>query len=301
MYTKELSIIIVNYNTCELIKKCLESIVGYLTNVTYEIIVIDNNSKDGSQDLLDHFARNNSNLKVICSNINLGFGKANNEGLKIADGKYVLFLNSDTYLIDLSIKAIIDWIESIDSCFGAGCLLLNPDRSFGVSYGRFPELVTVIREVISNRYCKLRAIVPEKENVVKKIDFPCGAFFIVKKHLLDKIGYFDEQFFLYYEETDLAKRAKKCGYNIYYYGYTKIVHIGGASESRRSSFITSMNFTSWSKYIKKHQGKVASYLIKQLLKSYFCAKMLYADVLKKKAVYEQFKEELAGLENGWEL
>jgi GT2 family glycosyltransferase len=301
MYNKELTIIIVNYNTHNLIKNCLESIALYLSNVIYEIIVIDNNSKDNSQEWLILYAQNNTNIKVICSDKNLGFGKANNEGLKVASGKYVLFLNSDTYLIDSSIRAIIDWIEKVESCFGAGCLLLNPDLSFGVSYGRFPELMTVLKEVISNRYCKLRAVVPKKENVVKKIDFPCGAFFIVKRHLLDKIGHFDERFFLYFEETDLAKRAKKSGYDIYYYGYTKIVHIGGASQSRRSRFINDMNFTSWNKYVNKHQGKVASFLIKRLLKSYFCMKILYASVFKKKAVFDHFKDELEGLENGWVL
>lgn len=297
----DLSIIIVNYNTCELLKNCINSIEQYLFNVTYEIIVIDNNSKDNSQEWLNQLAQNNSTVKVICSSINLGFGKANNEGLKIAGGKYVLFLNSDTYLIDSSVKTIIDWIESVDSCFGAGCLLLNPDLSYGVSYGQFPELITAIKEVISNKYCEFRAIAPTKKNMVKKIDFPCGAFFIVKKNLLDKIGYFDERFFLYFEETDLAKRAKKSGYEIYHYGYSKIVHIGGASQNRRSSFITEMNFASWSKYIGKHKGKVESYLIKQLLKMYFYTKILYAVILKKKAVYDYFKEELAGLENGWIL
>jgi GT2 family glycosyltransferase len=221
--------------------------------------------------------------------------------LKVASGKYVLFLNSDTYLIDSSIRAIIDWIENVESCFGAGCLLLNPDLSFGVSYGRFPELLTVLIEVSSNRYCKLRAVIPEKENVVNKIDFPCGAFFIVKRHLLDKVGHFDERFFLYFEETDLAKRAKKSGYDIYYYGFTKIVHIGGASQSRRSSFINRMNFTSWSKYINKHEGKIISYLVKKLLKSYFCVKILYANAFKKKTVSDFFKEELESLENGWVL
>jgi GT2 family glycosyltransferase len=299
MQIVELSIIIVNYNTRMLLENCLKSIAKFLTDVIHEIIIVDNDSKDDSKEWLQQFIQSTDNVNVIFSDSNLGFGKANNEGLKVATGKYVLFLNSDTYLIDSSITSVISWIKTDESCFGAGCLLLNPDKSFGVSYGNFPELHTVFLEVISNRYCQLRGIVPKKENIIKKIDFPCGAFFLVKKDILDKIGYFDERFFLYYEETDLAKRAKKSGYSTYYYGHTKIVHVGGASENRRSSFITGMNFTSWSKYLHKHQGKLASYIVKQMLKSYFYIKIFYAVVLKKRAVYELFREELTGLENGW--
>jgi hypothetical protein len=229
---------------------------------------------------------------------NLGFGKANNEGLKIANGKNVLFLNSDTYFIDSSIIQLIEWLDRKEDAFGCGCLLLNPDLSNGVSYGMFPELLTVAMETVLNKFCHFRAITPQKTDI-KEIDFPCGAFFLVKRQLLDIIGFFDDRFFLYFEETDLAKRAKNAGYKIYFYGKARVVHIGGASESRRSPFITSMNYESWRKYLIKHQGVIATFIVNKILLTYFYVKIIYAKLLNKKSVLEHFNNECNGLKAGW--
>jgi GT2 family glycosyltransferase len=300
MYNCELSIIIVSFNTAELLKNCLDSLFHYLINIDFEIIVVDNNSTDSSKEMMTSYEKRESRLKCICLDSNIGFGSANNVGIKIANGRNILFLNSDTYLIDSSIITMIDWFNSNNqNVFGAGCLLLNKDLTFGVSYGEFPNLQTILKEIVLNRFCKYRAITPSKNDIIKEIDFPCGAFFLVKNDLLKKTGVFDERFFLYFEETDLAKRAKDAGYKILYYGFSKVVHLGGASAERRSKFITRLNYQSWSKYIIKHHGHVNAFLVKNSLYLFFIIKRYIAKLLHKKKTVDYLSDELSGLISGW--
>src|SRR3990167_2786684 len=137
----DLSLIIVNWNTIELLEDCLMSIFKFTKNVSFEVIVVDNGSKDGSQAMV---RKKFPQIKLIPNKDNLVFAKANNQGIKLAKGKYILLLNSDTYLIENSFKKIIEGVNKFDNLGAMGPLLLNEDRSIQQSVGFFPHLPQII-------------------------------------------------------------------------------------------------------------------------------------------------------------
>jgi GT2 family glycosyltransferase len=307
-----LSIIIVNYNTKKLTIECCESLFSFLgEKISFEVIIIDNGSHDGSQAAIRELAHAKSNLHIIESETNLGFAKANNIGIKKAAGKQVLLLNSDTYLIDDSIIQAVNFLDGRPDLFGCGCTLLNADGSTGISYGRFPELGVVFHEIVTWRFRQLQAVIPQQPLSVFPIDFPCGAFFLVRKELIAKIGPLDEQFFMYCEETDWAKRAKKAGYCIIHFGPTRIVHLGGQSNpgdgkplvekpnSPGSIDLKALFFQSWKRYLDKHCAAPSVALIGMLISLYFRVNSLIFHLLRRKKAIDQYAREIQAFRAGW--
>ena len=271
----DISIVVVNYNTQKLTLQCIDSIRTYLTGkVVYEVIVVDNCSSDGSQQALRNYAAENNWLTVIESNGNYGFAHANNRGIRIAQGRHILLLNSDAYLIDDSLIKAMQYLDMHKTVFGCGCALLQADGSIGISYGKFPVFSIVLREVIFNKFTHLRGCVPQHPDAVYDINLPCGAFFLIQHDLLNRIGLLDEAYFMYCEETDLARRAWNAGYSIVYYGPTKVVHLGGQSsisDDNGNSKLTAWKkvrlifYSSWRYYLRKHGFG------KKQLQSKFCS------------------------------
>jgi GT2 family glycosyltransferase len=304
-----LSIIIINYNTKRLTRACLESLFYYLGNaIPFEVIVVDNGSNDGSQEELRNFAAARENVHLIESDTNVGFAKGNNIGIRKSIGKQVLLLNSDTYLVDDSIIQAVSYLEGQPNVFGCGCTLLNADGSVGISYGRFPELGVVFCEMATWRFARLRAIVPRRHSAVYVIDFPCGAFFLIKRDLLDKVGLLDEQFFMYSEEADLAKRAKKAGYRIMHFGPTRVAHLRGGSgpddgklrfQNVGSTDLNVLFYQSWRRYLKKHCSVLDVALVGILLSLFFKANFLIFYFMRNEKAREQYAKELQAFHAGW--
>ncbi|MBN1464037.1 MAG: glycosyltransferase family 2 protein [Paludibacteraceae bacterium] len=275
----DLTIIIISFNTKDDTRICLESIFFHLRNkCKFEIIVVDNNSTDGSIAYIKEYLKREPSISLIANNDNLGFGRANNLGIHISSGKQILFLNSDAFLIDDSLLLAMKHLSSHPDIFGCGCTLLNKDGTTGPSYGQFPEIKTIIKEILLNKFCSLRAISPSKPDQVYPIDFPCGAFFLVNKEILNIVGGFDENFFMYFEETDLAKRAWKYGYKIVFYGFTKAVHIGGQSSTDKTKKAINPQlrdyfYSSWRYYLQKHCNGIERFFIRYLLFLYFHVKL----------------------------
>ena len=304
-----LSIIIVNYNTKRLTLDCLRSIFSYLDGkISFEVIIVDNGSRDGSKEAFREFGLARDNVHVIESDTNLGFAKGNNIGIKKSVGKQVLLLNSDTYLIDDSIIQAVRYLDSQPDVFGCGCTLLEADGSIGPSYGRFPELGVVFDEIITLHFTRLRAVVPRRPSVIRPIDFPCGAFFLIKRELLDKVGLLDENFFMYSEEADLAKRAKKAGYRIVHFGPARLVHLRGKSgwdlgktllydEEHRDLHI--IFYRSWKRYLINHCSTLEAALIEMLLSLFFKVNYLIYYLLQREKACDQYSKELQALRAGW--
>ena len=303
----DLSIILVSYNTKDLTLKCLESLFFYLDNKTaFEVIIIDNNSSDGSVDALKAFEGRKNNVKLIASDMNDGFAKANNQGIRLARGRFVLLLNSDTYLIDDSCINAMHYLDDNQKVFGCGCTLLNTDGSMGISYGKFPEFRTVFSEILTGRFGLLRCIVPKKPDAVRAIDFPCGAFFLIRRELLDKVGHLDEHFFMYCEETDMAKRAWKSGYRVVHYGPARVVHLRGQSSIQNKNpapkytiDLKSVLYQSWYYYLQKHCSWMEIFLIKSLLMAYFIFMHLFFSLKKNDAACVQYSVEEKALRENW--
>lgn len=303
----ELTIILVSYNTKTLTLKCLESIFNHLEKkIAFEVIIVDNASSDGSQDALRDFEARMDNVSFIASESNNGFAKANNQGVRLAQGRFILLLNPDTYLVDDSCINAMHYLDDHPTVFGCGCTLLNADGSTGISYGKFPEFWTVFSEILTGRFGLLRCIVPKKTNAIYSIDFPCGAFFMIKRELFHALGGFDERFFMYSEETDLAKRAWKSGFRIVHYGPAKVVHLRGQSSNQNTHpasknilDLKSVLYQSWYFYLQKHCSRTEIFLIQFLLLVYYNAMHLFFFLKKNNAACTQNIAEKEALRENW--
>lgn len=233
----DISVIIVNYNTKQLTRQCISSIREYTHSVEYEIIVVDNASTDGSQE----YFRTVEDIVFLPQTENLGFGKANNKGMEIAKGKYIFFLNSDTYLKNNALKIFYDFMEEYKSSVGCvGCLLKDANLDRTHSFGDFPSkrkaltgrLLNPIYKLFRKRYQNL-----DRKSLIKQkafnVDYVTGADLFVRKELLDKYGTFDPDFFMYYEETEMQHRFTKHGFPSMIIDGPNIVHLEGASLSRK--------------------------------------------------------------------
>ena len=230
----EISIIIVNYNTLKYIKEAINSIIEKTIDITYEIIIIDNNSNDNISELE---ILKIPNLKLIKSKENLGFGKANNKASQIAVGKKLFFLNPDTYLLNNAIKILSDYLDNNQDAGIVGANLYNADLKPNLSYEMiYPSIFMDISGAIKNTTnVSLTKIIYGKNdtfnnsNNPKEVAYITGANIMILKSLYNEINGFNPSFFMYCEDTDLSYRVKKAGYRITNIPQAKIVHLEGKS------------------------------------------------------------------------
>ncbi len=212
---KDISVVIVNYNVKDFLSKCLNSI-AVQSGIEFEIIVVDNASQDNTGDMMDsEFPY----VKFIQNGENMGFGRANNQALRLCDSRYLYFLNPDTIVRPNAFRSIIKFMDSHPEIGLAGTRLINPDGSSQPSVeNRYP----------SQRYAR-------KEQAAFKrmkgdIAWVSGASMIARQEVIESVKGFDEDFFLYAEETDLCLRIRKAGWAIGYIPEAVIVHWKGKSE-----------------------------------------------------------------------
>ncbi len=269
----EVSIIIVNYNTIDLTKHCLDSIFKHTKAITFEIIVVDNNSTDDSVQILRNLY---SNIEIISNDVNLGFGRANNLGIKNAKGKYILFLNSDTLILNNSIKIFFDFFENneIAKTAGAlGCVMLNQELApnYRNSYYCFPTLKSYLKSLLSNLFFFIRYTYKADKLKIDKnkflsVDFIVGADLFVPKKVLNEIGDFDPDYFLYWEEVDLQFRMHKNNLKRLIIEGPKIIHFeGGSSSKKMSNWKKITESKSLLIFLKKHSSLMTFYSFKVLL------------------------------------
>ena len=231
MTKADLSIVIVSYNTKKITKNCLESINRSLwkSKIKYEIVVVDNDSKDGSKEMLEKYSSDkNNHTFYFQTSTNLGFGRGNNFGVKRAKGRYVLLLNSDTIVLNRSIEKLFNfYVENQKKVHFLGAKLLNRDLTPQPSAARFFTLPVVFAALLlKGDYWGLTRFSPSE---FKKVDWVSGACILTKKSYYQRIGGFDKNIFMYMEEVDLLYRAKKLGLDTYFYPTSQIIHLGSAS------------------------------------------------------------------------
>lgn len=285
----DVSIIIVNYNTKLLLKNCIESILFHTKNICYQIIVSDNGSTDGSIEMLK---REFPNVVLIENKENIGFGAANNRALSRALGKYVLYLNSDTVLLNNAVKYFFDYWEKSNDKEKIGALgsnLLNENNEIIHSFGSFPRYRNEIVKLFINN---IKIFVSEilegfhihiphrRKNVLRsfyagEVDYITGADLFL---LNDENAYFDEKFLLYFEETDLQYSLKKQGMKRIIIEGPRIMHLEGSSNksdknslNRYLSFSAIQILLSRIIYFKKNNKKTFSLFIVYFLSlMYLC-------------------------------
>jgi len=224
-----LSIIIVSWNTRDLLENCLSSILANPPATPFEIWVVDNASTDGSSGLVrERFPQ----VHLIENRENRGFSRANNQAMQQCAGKYVLLLNPDTLVESGALQALVDFLDQHPGVGGVGPSILNPDGSMqNMSHPR----PTLSRELW--RLFHLDAIVPYAEyprtkwetNQAQEVDVLTGACLLLKKEVLDQVGFLDEDYFIYSEEVDLCYRIQRAGWRLYWFPQANVVHFGGQS------------------------------------------------------------------------
>lgn len=244
------SIVIVNYNTFQLVFDCIKSILKHTAELEYEIIVVDNASEDGSPELI---AKHFPDIVLIRSKNNLGFGKANNIGASRAKGLYLFFLNSDTVLLNNAIKIFHDYFNRSGQKLGCiGGLLLDQNMLVNGAGGKFPQLKSYLIDRIKILLNKLFADNTNRDHFEKGVDYVLGADMFMSRAVFFEAGTFDERFFMYYEESDLQLRIYKLGYLIKIIDGPQILHLEGKS-SNPSIKRTIMVQSSALKYYKKNR------------------------------------------------
>ncbi|MDO9027476.1 MAG: glycosyltransferase family 2 protein [Candidatus Roizmanbacteria bacterium] len=279
-----LSIIIVSFNTKEITKKCLLSLkknfIHYPLN--YEIIVVDNNSHDGSVQMFLGLEKQWNNLQVFLSKKNLGFGKANNFGVERSKGKYILYLNSDAIVTDIDFRDLIKLME-IQKDIGAltvkvvlptGEIDPASHRGFPTlwrSFTYFSGLEKISKNIpILNRIFGGYHLINLNLNEIHEIDVLTGAFLFTKREIIDKFGGFDKDYFAYGEDIEMAFQIKKIGYKIIYYPLWKVLHLKSSSGLKKKDTKirkkTSFYFyNSMKVFYQKHYAKDHNWLINQLV------------------------------------
>ena len=214
-----LSIIILSFNTKKLTLDCVKSIFKVykknIENGEIEIIVSDNNSKDGTIEEIEKI----KGVKLVKNSENFGFSKGNNLGEKKANGKYILFLNSDTQIKDDGFLRMIDFMDENGKAGILGAKLTNPDGSSQKSCGNFYTLFSLLFTLFGKDL-----IVRKNPDRMEKVDWVSGASLMIRKNIFEKIKGFDEDFFMYIEDMELCYRVKKLGFEIYFYPDIKLIH-----------------------------------------------------------------------------
>jgi hypothetical protein len=247
----DVSIIIVNWNAGQLLFDCLKSIIEHTHEISYEVIVIDNNSNPNTLNCLEELT-NNDRINFIFLNENIGFSKANNLGAKVSKGEFILFLNPDTFIFDNSIAKLHKSYLEIAKTKRIGILvpeLLNKDGSIQTSPQKFP-IVTLKRVFV---YLKKRIFSKPYSEMIRATEWARGACFFVPRTIGNSYGFWNEEFFLYGEDLEMCYRYKKYDFLTYIDPMIKVYHYYNQSGKQA--------FSDYQSIIKKEKGLELFYKI----------------------------------------
>jgi GT2 family glycosyltransferase len=259
----DISVILVSYNTVQMTKKALSHLFSSVHNFEMEVIIVDNDSKDHSADVLRH---DYPQITVIENKKNVGFGRANNQALLCIKSRYVLLLNTDAFVEPDTIAKTVQYMDANPECGILGVKLLGHDGELQPSCRFFPTPWNLfLSRTGLNRLFKRTKMVDDMSwdhASIRECDWVPGCYYLVRKEVIDQVGLFDPRYFLYYEEIDHCFAAKKAGWKVTYFPYTPVVHIGGESAKSEGEItasgrqINSLNIESELLYFRKNHGMV---------------------------------------------
>lgn len=290
----DVSFIIVNYKTKELVAAAIDSITKYAKGFSWEIIVVDNDSQDGS---VEYLKKKYPKVVVMAEKENLGFGRGNNVGIKQAKGEYLFFFNSDAYLFDSSLSKLLDRAREIDNLGAISPLILNPDQSIQQSGGYFPTLFKIflwmsfIDDLPGGAVFKPFHI--DHDSFYKKeqeLDWITGAAFMVPAKVIKKVGAFEPDIFMYGEDVELCYRIKKAGFKIVMDPKARIVHIGQGSSGKTPKGAILGEYKTILHVYQKHQGKGSLQMARLFLKIGGLLRILVFSLLGRKELSQIYAE-----------
>ena len=301
----DLSIIIINFNTVKITKECLDSIRNKTKDIKYEIIVVDNASSDGSLQMLEKYSQRYK-IKIIKNKTNRGFGPGNNQGLKISKGDFILLLNTDTIIHDDVLSQVYSFMRANKNIGIATCALRNMDGTLQGSGGYFPTLFKVFAwmfflEDIPYLDSLIKPFHPvhgqspfyKGTNIFTKKhqqDWVTGAFMMIRKKVIEQIGYFDEDYFMYTEEVDYCWRAKNAGWEVYYDPSFAITHLGGASSTAEFPILS--EYKGIKMFYKKHFPLWQFWILRLFLKLGAMVRVFIFGILKGKEAARTYAKAL---------
>lgn len=239
----DVSIIIVSYNTKDILLECIQSIVSTAKDVRYEIIIVDNASVDGTVEEISNIKFPISNIKFIQNKENLGFSKANNIGVGKATGKYILFLNSDTVVHKDTIKTMVEFMDAHTDAGAATCKVQLPNgelddashRGFPTPWNAFCHFSGLSQIFSKSRIFAGYSLGWKDLSSIHEIDALAGAFMMVRREAGDKVVWWDKDYFWYGEDLDFCYRLKEKGWKIYFVPTVSILHYKGVSGGLKKS------------------------------------------------------------------
>jgi GT2 family glycosyltransferase len=271
----DLSIIIVSFNVKRLLEECLRSIYEYTKGISFEVIVIDNASQDGTALMIEEYF---PHVKLLRSTDNLGFSKANNIGIGNSNGRHILFLNPDTYISDDCFTGLVQYLDGNPNCGAIGPkILLSDEKTIQYSCARKLNTpmsaifrVTHLSRIWGDEYMSGWDHMDSRE-----VECLSGSCMMVRRSVLDKINAFDENQFMYQDDTDLCFRIRKSDYKIFYCSTSKIVHLGGQSTKQINLKMRIEEEKAILYYFQKHYGSFWAFIYRLTVFFSFLARLLF--------------------------
>lgn len=232
----DVSVVIVNWNTREILRNCLASVQGETKRVRLEVIVVDNASSDGSAELVQ---RDFPEARLIANSENRGFAAGNNQGIAASKGRYVLLLNSDTIVLDGAIDETVAFADAHPQAAAVGCRVLNPDRTLQPTCFMYPSVGNMVLSSthLYRLFPRSRLLGRERmtwweRDDVREVDVVTGCFMLVRREAIDQVGGMDEDYFMFGEETDWCWRFRRAGWRLLFTPAGQIIHLGGQSTAK---------------------------------------------------------------------
>lgn len=275
----DLSIVIVNWNVRDLLRRCLHSLFAshqptLASNTQHpalstEIIVVDSASTDGSVEMVrQEFPQ----VHLITSEVNLGYTGGNNLGINAGRGRYILLLNPDTEVMGDALPAMVGYMNTHPDVGALGPQLLNPDGSIQSSRRRFPTLgtafveSTVIQQWWPDNHILRRYYVQDRpDDAISEVDWATGACILLRRQAVDQVGLLDDEFFMYSEELDWCRRARDDGWKVVYLPTARVIHYEGKSSEQVMPLRHVRFQRSKIRYFRKHHGRWAGALVRTFL------------------------------------
>ncbi|HEY6192838.1 MAG TPA: glycosyltransferase family 2 protein [Bacteroidota bacterium] len=267
----DVSIVFANWNTRDYMRDCLLSIREHVRGLTYEIIVVDDGSTDGSPEML---AKEFPEVTSLVNERNLGVTRTYNRGVARARGRYIQIMNTDMILVDNSPKILMEFLETHPDAAACGAWLRNRDMTSQVTYGVFPSFhqalvdAFFLNDLFPRAHLPNRGALPD-ESITEpmEVDYTTGASMMTRKSVVDRLGFFDETFTSYCEDTDFCYRVKhEAHMKTYFVPAARIIHFGGVSFANVRKRQIRLHYSSYDKFLTKHHGAFYS----------FCTRALYA-------------------------
>jgi N-acetylglucosaminyl-diphospho-decaprenol L-rhamnosyltransferase len=297
----EIAIVIVSYNTRELLLECIGSVVECVARLPVEIVVVDNNSDDGSSEAVrSRFPL----VKTIDNESNLGFGAACNQGICATHAPFVLLLNSDARITKPALRALYACMLERERCGASGCRIVDAQgresvntRNFLTPFNQALELTGLTSRMSSRLVCRTHSPVIANDQLDCSVDWIDGACLMLRRAALEAIGLFDREFFMYSEDEDLCYRLRRAGWSVCFTSAGEVVHHGGASAEQSRCEMLRHFYCSQMIFLSKHHGSMWVFLFRVLMTTVLMSKALVHSLRGAEARREDVLERLAAFKS----